>query len=1504
MKSQFDHKGNNLLNSSKNDTESSEYPVAMSSFYDVVFESEHVSVGKDENGYFFSCADWERCSDYFDEIVFDEGLFRLKKDALYGLANAFGNTIISPRFCEIRSFSEGLAAFENSAHVWGYLNAHGEIAISPIYSCASDFKNGYAEVFLWYEHTRYSGCINSDGYAVTKGDTMVQYSNFCFIAPYCNVGYIGVKFGSSGRFYFVPEGASNSDVVLQNSYSYGVTLYDEKSGLYGVIHSCCGECHVMSCSFLSITDYSDERIEGEFAIKTGQLVTATYTGVFLTEDGAESHDCGLGRLRCMCLSSVRDKCGCWLFDGCRKLNDSCNYTKCVEVLLDGSEGGDKYVYVIMENGKYGVVDCLNNKIIKAEYDELILPMARLCLKGEFHESHSIYDDSDGRVLLKKDEKWYLYSYSGNCVCENGYNEVLNYSKYTYIVRDDTGWGIMVYDRIVSPCIYDSIKGDYCSRVYILKKGNKYGLIVAYDSSDLEVQHSDTHCAVSDALGAGNFVSWTVGTEEFAVSLYSTGLCYDSIEIICDGHYLLSIDGCKGVLSHKGAVIIPVVYSDVVIFYGRTFKVSVNGRVGVADSDGKIIVPVKYDDVDMYGMFFCKIEKSMFLYTSDGQCGPSSYESIRYGGDYYNGKKYYYVRRQEKTGLITFSDNVIEEKYPCVFDKLDARVFGDKDRCVIDGCDVREYVMDPYLMRFKMPEEYLWMSDFSYRRIAIAVKNGRFGLLDSGFNELRQFEYDNILKIDAFLYLISREEQTCLVYYGDNLEEKVLATYEFDLTRRLFGDVFCVRKGDEYGAYRYNRNSESLDLFLDIRFHSISVCDKVFIIVEHDGMCGCYDSNGNILLAEKYLSIEPLYGNENRLRSCKDCRSWWHCKDFRSVRGCKDFLYGNILLAKQSEQEDNDALYTLYSYKSKKSVTIDMSSISIRRLSKYKACFEYIDSKGMSRLINRECSSCSEPFSWVEVYDRGMGFGGFFMEKDGLWGYIDYETFNAIPIKFRNGVAFAESSQRFWCEFDKAYLRGYPKRPFLPIKFYDSKYKKVCPIQNMIGIQSFSQDKWLVYVETDGKKLCGLYDDKMEVIIPASYDWIKSGIGDQCICVSDNGTAIYNLDGSVSSPLFDGDICIKSSDNGGPCYYCCEASDGTVSISHDGINFFEQDDSEEEIGEIPLDSDADDGAQKQGVNRFGKIEETSVHDGITVLKVSGRYVALKDGRLLSVESHERIVVNKFKKYLALIDGDSYRFIDYEGNVIGKIKGSFSTCILQRDAKVIYGITKGAYGKKSYELFSDMGTRLNDTIFGFVGSFSEDLAACCIDNRDSINRAFFERINNCTSLGFGGRFGRWGLVGSDGKIVIPMEYDFIRPVREGRATYLKDGKFGVISLNGNSFKTEYKYLGSFSEGLCPFRIGARRRLGFINQDGVEVVPPLFEKVSGFKSGAASVKSSSYVNQIDARGNLLHEWKRLEKNSGPSYAYDDNQDDDYGYTQSELDDMYRGAYDGDSDAIWNTD
>ena len=138
--------------------------------------------------------------------------------------------------------------------------------------------------------------------------------------------------------------------------------------------------------------------------------------------------------------------------------------------------------------------------------------------------------------------------------------------------------------------------------------------------------------------------------------------------------------------------------------------------------------------------------------------------------------------------------------------------------------------------------------------------------------------------------------------------------------------------------------------------------------------------------------------------------------------------------------------------------------------------------------------------------------------------------------------------------------------------------------------------------------------------------------------------------------------------------------------------------------------------------------------------------------------------------------------------------------------------------------------------------------------------------------------WGFINSEGKEVVPCQYERIQDFNEGLACVRKDGKWGYINKNGNVV-IPFKFIaaGSFSEGLACFYLDtAEHHLGFIDKKGNVVIPAkyygeyesegLFSTPS-FKNGICQVYSeNNSVDKklfIDSKGNVL-EIKESENNN----------------------------------------
>jgi WG containing repeat len=61
----------------------------------------------------------------------------------YGISDEIGNIIVSPKYGDIKEFSEGLAAFRTGIW-WGYLDRDGIVSIMPVYDRVGSFADGLA----------------------------------------------------------------------------------------------------------------------------------------------------------------------------------------------------------------------------------------------------------------------------------------------------------------------------------------------------------------------------------------------------------------------------------------------------------------------------------------------------------------------------------------------------------------------------------------------------------------------------------------------------------------------------------------------------------------------------------------------------------------------------------------------------------------------------------------------------------------------------------------------------------------------------------------------------------------------------------------------------------------------------------------------------------------------------------------------------------------------------------------------------------------------------------------------------------------------------------------------------------------------------------------------------------------------------------------------------------------------------------------------------------------
>ena len=84
-------------------------PILVEELQVITYENNFISVGYNSLGYFFINKSGKRISIYFDDIQYDPaGVFILKLNSVYGLANIWGDIILKPHYITIDNFLFGI----------------------------------------------------------------------------------------------------------------------------------------------------------------------------------------------------------------------------------------------------------------------------------------------------------------------------------------------------------------------------------------------------------------------------------------------------------------------------------------------------------------------------------------------------------------------------------------------------------------------------------------------------------------------------------------------------------------------------------------------------------------------------------------------------------------------------------------------------------------------------------------------------------------------------------------------------------------------------------------------------------------------------------------------------------------------------------------------------------------------------------------------------------------------------------------------------------------------------------------------------------------------------------------------------------------------------------------------------------------------------------------------------------------------------------------------------
>lgn len=152
-------------------------------------------------------------------------------------------------------------------------------------------------------------------------------------------------------------------------------------------------------------------------------------------------------------------------------------------------------------------------------------------------------------------------------------------------------------------------------------------------------------------------------------------------------------------------------------------------------------------------------------------------------------------------------------------------------------------------------------------------------------------------------------------------------------------------------------------------------------------------------------------------------------------------------------------------------------------------------------------------------------------------------------------------------------------------------------------------------------------------------------------------------------------------------------------------------------------------------------------------------------------------------------------------------------------------------------------------------------------------------------------KFGVEDYNGNVIIPFKYDNLSKFENGIAVATMMNKHGLINIK-NQFVQPLRQgsIKRIDEGY--YLTNWQNKFGLLNPDGSMLLQPFYSKIE-FKHSCFEVEDGHLYNYLEFNGEFRYEdWEQY---------YDDSDDS---YTQKELNDMYRDAFDGFPDAVWNVD
>ncbi len=303
--------------------------------------------------------------------------------------------------------------------------------------------------------------------------------------------------------------------------------------------------------------------------------------------------------------------------------------------------------------------------------------------------------------------------------------------------------------------------------------------------------------------------------------------YNSIRFGCEGQFIVEKNEKYGVVSEKGAVILPLKYS-FINSNKNGYTVKLNGKVGLFNLEGKEIIPISYrwiytDKIDDNIPIVAELnDKEGYINTKNEWAIPPTYRdafAFRQGlAKVMEVRDYIYINLKGEPVIQDFDADVIEPSD-------NTYIVGVRKKCKYMVYDLNGNLLDTYdLLRKNLSDDAIfavkkggkWGYIDGYGKVIIPLEYEEVGNFSEGLAAVRKdgkWGYINlknevVIPIEFTNRGVGSFKNGVATYYTDsgigliNLKGEIIAEPKYDSIEYVKGNIAIVSFDDYYYLYDF------------------------------------------------------------------------------------------------------------------------------------------------------------------------------------------------------------------------------------------------------------------------------------------------------------------------------------------------------------------------------------------------------------------------------------------------------------------------------------------------------------------------------------------------------------------------------------------------------------------------------------------------------------------------------------------------------------------------------